>query len=78
MSDYCLTISIKTCDRNLLDDLVVTLESVNTSLDGIKDVEVLLFDDKQAGFAQLYADKLRIEQPLNKTDVLERWMLDDQ
>ena len=72
MSDYYLTIKIHSNDRDLLDDLVLTLESVNNDLHGIQHVDVMLSGEGQKKPRQIAATAL--SQSCYQTEVLERWV----
>lgn len=83
--DYCLSINIKASDRRLLDDLVVTLESVRDDLSGIKSVDIYLVDNEKISIANMHPDELREgkwmndsgfkDTGFNDSSFLDTWML---
>lgn len=73
--DYCLSINIKANDRSLLDDLVVTLESVRDDLSGIKSVDIYLVDDEKISIANMQPDELREGKWMNDSSFLDTWMV---
>lgn len=78
MSDYSLLLKINASNRQQLDDLVITFESVNENLDGIKDVDVFLLDESRIDYACLVADELQSRHDWDKNEFLQRWVLDDE
>lgn len=78
MSDYCLTINIKAASRHLLDDLVVTLESINDDMSGIKGIDIFIAEDDNLSVARLVPEDLREGKCLNEALFLDTWMVNQE
>lgn len=72
MSEFYLTIKIHSNDRELLDDLVVTLESLNRDLQAIEHVDVIRSDEVITEDPQLQS--YIAMQSSYQTEILERWI----
>lgn len=76
MSEYFLTIKIHTYDRELLDDLVVTLESANRDLQAIEQVDIVRSDEVLTQEAHLQS--YMAAQSCYQTEILERWIASNE
>lgn len=76
MSRYTLSINIKSDSKELLDNLMVTLETINGSLDDVDAVELFTVQDsdKPAADGQTkYLDPTTTQRNL----FLDKWMLSE-
>jgi len=73
MSRYTLSINIKSDNRDLLDNLMVTLETINGNLSDVDAVELLAIDE--TGIPRETQPVLSDASTIQRNLFLESWLL---
>jgi hypothetical protein len=76
MSDYCLTINVRSKNEALLNNLIVTLETINDDFSGIDGVEMVT----ETTAEKIVSDMSRgsDKRDINKAVYLECWMINEE
>lgn len=76
MSDFCLTINVRSQNRALLDNLVVTLETLNEDVSEIDGFE--MFTAASPKNTNTEPAKETTLENINKAVFLECWMINEE
>lgn len=75
MNDYCLTINVRSKNEALLNNLVVTLETINEDFSEIDGVEMVTETTAEKIVSDISA--CNNKQEINKAVYLECWMINE-
>lgn len=76
MNDYCLTIKVRSKNEALLNNLIVTVETLDDKLDEIETMEMFTSASEVTGIREV-SHNIPIE-PLNKEMFLDCWMINEE
>lgn len=75
MNSYCLTIKVRSRNEALLNNLLVTVETLNDKINEIEMLELFTATDASDGLATHQV--LQIE-PVNREIFLDCWMINEE
>lgn len=75
MNSYCLTIKVRSRNEALLNNLLVTVETLNDKINEIEMLELFTATDVVNG---LETNRLNQNEILNKEIFLDCWMINEE
>ena len=76
MNDYCLTIKVRSKNEALLNNLIVTVETLDDKLDEIETMEMFTSASDVTDIREV-SNNTPVE-PLNKEMFLDCWMINEE
>lgn len=76
MCTYCLTIKVRSKNEALLNNLIVTVETLNDKINEIETLE--MFTSSSEVTDKLQASTNTRTEPLNKEMFLDCWMINEE